>query len=145
MENYLLAKWTGSGAPVANTTVGGMVSVAENATLTVAGGAPLTVGSLSGGGAITGDVAADGFEVTVKPNGTADKLTVDGTMTFASGAFLQVNNPEYLANNNFVTFLEATGIAGTFAGSNLTRPCGWRLGNGCGQVFRSNGFAIIFR
>lgn len=96
-------------------------------------------------GAITGDVAANGFEVTVKPNGTVDKLTVDGTMAFASGAFLQVNNPEYLANNNFVTFLEATGIAGTFADSNLTRPCGWRLGNGCGQVFRSNGFAIIFR
>ena len=145
VENYLLAKWTGSGAPVANTTVGGTVSVAENATLTVAGGAPLAVDSLSGGGTITGDVVADGFEVTVKPNGTADKLTVDGTMTFASGAFLQVNNPEYLANNNFVTFLEATGIAGTFAGSNLTRPCGWRLGNGRGQIFRSNGFAIIFR
>ncbi len=145
VENYLLAKWTGSGAPVVNTSVGGTVTVAENTTLTVAGGTPLAVGTLSGGGAITGDVVADGFEVTVKPNGTADKLTVDGTMTFASGAFLQVNNPEYLANNNFVTFLEATGIAGTFAGSNLTRPCGWRLGNGCGQVFRSNGFAIIFR
>ncbi len=145
VENYLLAKWTGSGAPVVNTSVGGTVTVAENTTLTVAGGTPLAVGTLSGGGAITGDVVADGFEVTVKPNGTADKLTVDGTMTFASGAFLQVNNPEYLANNNFVTFLEATGIAGTFAGSNLTRPCGWRLGNSRGQIFRSNGFAIIFR
>ena len=46
---------------------------------------------------------------------------------------------------SFTTMLVKTDLAGTFVGSNLTRPCGWRLGNGCGQVFRSNGFSTIFR
>ena len=145
VEDYLIAKWKGAGAITPNTAVGGSVTVAENATLTVAGGAPLDVGTISGGGAIAGDVNANGFEVTVKPNGAVDKLTVAGTLALSADAFLQVNNSDYLLNNNFVTFLEATGVVGTFAGSNLTEPCGWSLRNGCGQVYRVRGFLLIFR
>jgi len=90
-------------------------------------------------------VSADGFEVTVKPNGTVDKLTVDGTVTFNAGAHLQVNDFSYLVNGNFETFLDATGNVGTFATSNLEKPYGWTLRNGRGQVYRANGFMLIFR
>ena len=100
---------------------------------------------LAGAGAISGNVSADGFEVTVKPNGTVDKLTVDGTVTFNAGAHLQVNDFSYLVNGNFETFLDATDSVGTFATSNLEKPCGWTLRDGRGQVYRSNGFSIIFR
>ena len=130
---------------MANTTVGGNVTVASGATLTAAAGLPLAVGTLSGAGAISGNVSADGFEVTVKPNGTVDKLTVDGTVTFNAGAHLQVNDFSYLVNGNFETFLDATDNVGTFATSNLEKPYGWTLRNGRGQVYQTNGFMLIFR
>ena len=145
VENYLMAKWQGTGEIMVNATVGGNVTVASGATLTAAVGSPLAVGTLSGAGAISGNVSADGFEVTVKPNGTVDKLTVDGTVTFNAGAHLQVNDFSYLVNGNFETFLDATGNVGTFATSNLEKPYGWTLRNGRGQVYRANGFMLIFR
>ena len=145
VENYLIAKWKGAGAIAANTAVGGNVTVASGATLTAAAGQSLDVGTLSGAGAISGDVSADGFEVTVKPNGTVDKLTVAGTVTFNAGARLQVNDFSYLVNGNFETFLDATDNVGTFATSNLEKPYGWTLRNGCGQVYQANGFMLIFR
>ena len=145
VENYLMAKWMGAGEIAANTTVGGKVMVASGATLTAAAGSPLAVGTLSGAGAISGTVSADGFEVTVKPNGTVDKLTVNGTVTFNAGAHLQVNDFSYLVNGNYETFLDATDNVGTFATSNLEKPYGWTLRNGRGQVYQANGFTIIFR
>ena len=145
VENYLIAKWKGAGAIAPNATVGGNVTVASGATLTAAAGSPLAVGTLSGAGAISGNVSADGFEVTVKPNGTVDKLTVDGTVTFNAGAHLQVNDFNYLVNGNYETFLDATDNVGTFATSNLEKPYGWTLRNGHGQVYQTNGFMLIFR
>ena len=145
VENYLIAKWRGTGAIASNTAVGGNVTVAGGATLTAASGSSLAVGTLAGAGAISGNVSADGFEVTVKPNGTVDKLTVDGTVTFNAGAHLQVNDFSYLVNGNFETFLDATDSVGTFATSNLEKPYGWTLRNGRGQVYRANGFMLIFR
>ena len=145
VENYLIAKWRGTGAIASNTAVGGNVTVASGATLTAAAGSPLAVGTLSGAGAISGNVSAGGFEVTVKPNGTVDKLTVDGTVTFNAGAHLQVNDFNYLVNGNYETFLDATDSVGTFATSNLEKPYGWTLRNGRGQVYQTNGFMLIFR
>ena len=145
VENYLIAKWKGAGAIAANTAVGGDLTVASGATLTAAAGQSLDVGTLSGAGAISGNVSVDGFEVTVKPNGTVDKLTVNGTVTFNAGAHLQVNDFNYLVNGNYETFLDATDNVGTFATSNLEKPYGWTLRNGHGQVYQANGFMLIFR
>ena len=46
---------------------------------------------------------------------------------------------------NYETFLDATDSVGTFATSNLEKPYGWTLRNGCGQVYQANGFMLIFR
>ena len=145
VENYLMAKWKGAGAIASNAAVGGGVTVAGGATLTAAAGGPLAVGTLAGAGTVSGDVAADGFEVTVKPGGTVDKLTVTGAVALNAGAHLQVNAAENLVNGLYATFLEAAGVTGTFAGSNLAKPCGWRLSSTRGQVFRASGCTLIIR
>ena len=83
--------------------------------------------------------------MTVKPDGTTDTLTVDGTVTLDSTAYLRVNNPENLQNGVFGTFLQATGIVGRFVDSNLEKPNGWSVTSTKAQVFRSSGTVLIFR
>ena len=144
-ERYLAGKWKSAGAIAPNTAVGGKVTVASGATLTAAAGSTLSVGTLSGAGTISGDVAADGCEVTVKPNGTTDALTVNGTVTFNAGAYLQVFNPENLVNGLYSTFLDSAGISGTFSGSSLSKPCGWVLSATQGKVYRASGCTLIIR
>ena len=119
------------------------LSVASGASATVASG--MSVGFFSGAGTLVGDVTANGFDVTVKPDGTTDTLTVNGTVTLDGTAYLRVNNPENLQNGVFGTFLQATGIVGRFADSNLEKPNGWLVTSTKAQVFRSSGTVVIFR
>ena len=150
VENYLIAKWKDASWTEGNPPTeseqglaGGTLSVASGASATVASG--MSVGFLSGAGTLVGDVTADGFDVTVKPDGTTDTLTVNGTVTLDGTAYLRVNNPENLQNGVFGTFLQATGIVGTFAGSNLEKPNGWSVSSTTARVFRSSGTVLIFR
>ena len=150
VENYLIAKWKDASWTEGNPPVeseqglaGGTLSVASGASATVASG--MSVGFLSGAGTLVGDVTADGFDVTVKPDGTTDTLTVNGTVTLDGTAYLRVNNPENLQNGVFGTFLQATGIVGRFADSNLEKPNGWLVTSTRAQVFRSSGTVLIFR
>lgn len=150
VENYLIEKWKTASWTEGNPPdesesglVDGTLSVADGATVAVADGTE--VGTLSGAGTLSGDVTADGFEVTVKVDGTTDTLTVDGTVTLGDTAYLQVNNPQNLQNGVFGTFLQAEGITGRFSGSNLEKPNGWRVTTTKAQVFRSSGFKIILR
>lgn len=138
-------KWTEGNPPEESEPgfAGGALSVASGASATVADGT--SVGVLSGGGSLTGNVTADGFDVTVKPDGTTDTLTVDGTVTLDSTAYLHVNDAQNLQNGVFGTFLQATGIVGTFAGSNLEKPNSWSVSSTTARVFRSSGTVLIFR
>ena len=72
-------------------------------------------------------------------------LTVDGTVTLDSTAYLHVNDAQNLQNGVFGTFLQATGIVGRFADSNLEKPNGWSVTSTKAQVFRSSGTVVIFR
>ena len=150
VENYLVAKWKDASWTEGNPPTeseqglaGGTLSVASGASATVASG--MSVGFLSGAGTLVGDVTADGFDVTVKPDGTTDTLTVNGTVTLDGTAYLRANNPENLQNGVFGTFLQATGIVGRFADSNLEKPNGWLVTSTKAQVFRSSGTVLIFR
>ena len=150
VENYLIAKWKDASWTEGNPPeeseqglAGGTLSVASGASATVADGT--SVGVLSGGGSLTGNLTADGFDVTVKSDGTTDTLTVNGTVTLDSTAYLHVNDAQNLQNGVFGTFLQATGIVGTFAGSNLEKPNGWSVSSTTARVFRSSGTVLIFR
>lgn len=57
VESYLNRKWFNRSVSYASPSVAGDVKVAVGATLTVEGGAPLTVTSLSGGGTVNGSLA----------------------------------------------------------------------------------------
>ena len=147
VENYLMAKWKGAGAiPAANTSVGGSVTVASGATLAASGGAALAFDTLSGGGAISGNVTVSGkFEVAVKPGGTTDTLTVAGNVMIGPDVYLQVFNPENIVPGVASTFLQATGIDGTFSGSNLVKPSRWRVGDTQAVIYRSNGLLVTLQ
>lgn len=150
VENYLIAKWKNASwtedDPPAESEpgfAGGALSIASGASATVADGT--SVGVLSGGGSLAGNVTAFGFDVTVKPDGTTDTLTVNGTVTLDSTAYLHVNDAQNLQNGVFGTFLQATGIVGRFADSNLEKPNGWSVSRTRARVFRSSGTVLIFR
>ena len=150
VENYLIAKWKDAswteGNPPSESEpgfAGGALSIASGASATVADGT--SVGVLSGGGSLAGNVTASGFDVTVKSDGTTDTLTVDGTVTLDSTAYLHVNDAQNLQNGVFGTFLQATGIVGRFADSNLEKPNSWSVTSTKAQVFRSSGTVMIFR
>lgn len=57
VESYLNRKWFNRSVSYASPSVAGDVKVAAGATLTVEGGAPLTVTSLTGGGTVNGSLA----------------------------------------------------------------------------------------
>ena len=150
VENYLIAKWKTAtwteGNPPAESEqglAGGALSVVSGASVAVPDGT--SVGILSGGGSLAGDVTADGFDVTVKPDGTTDTLVVDGTVTLASTAYLHVNDAQNLQDGVYDTFLQATGIVGRFADSNLEKPNGWSVSSTRARVFRSSGCTLIIR
>ncbi|MDD4018538.1 MAG: autotransporter-associated beta strand repeat-containing protein [Kiritimatiellae bacterium] len=153
VENYLYRKWKtlswteGNPPPEAedgSVFADGTLALAAGGSVTVAGG--LTVGTLSGGGSVAGDLTVtDGFDVTVKPDGTTDTLAVDGDVTLGPDAYLRVYNPGNLQNGVFGTFLSATSITGTFAGSNLEKPNAWRVTANEAKVYRFEGTVLFIK
>ena len=152
VEAYLMRKWktlewTEGHAPASYGETGladGALSLLPGAALDVSGGA--TFGTLGGGGSVTGDISVrNGFDVTVKPDGTTDTLVVDGAVALGPDAVLNVINPGNLQNGVFATFLSATSITGTFAGSNLEKPNGWSVSKTSAKLYRSAGTVLVFR
>lgn len=149
VEEYLTAKWKTNawtdGKPPAESVQGlvGNVEIASGANVTAANGT--MVGTLSGGGAIVGNVSANGFLVNVKPDGTTDTLTVNGVLTLVPGATLTVTGADYLKAGVNDVFLRATGITGGFADSNLDRPNGYHVTSTTASVFHSAGMFLILR
>ena len=89
IEAYLMNKWFGTPLPEGWTgsTVGAL-DVAEGATVEVEGLSPLTVGSLSGAGTVTGEIAltdAGVLAVPVAADGSTPTLTV-GSVAFGPSA-----------------------------------------------------------
>lgn len=150
VEDYLAAKWQKSawtdGQPPAETEptfAGGALSVAAGASATVPNGT--RVGPLAGGGTLTGDVTTTGINVLVKPDGTTDTLTVNGTLTLDSSSVLNVTGLEYLKNSVFDVFLRATTLDGAFGSTNLAPPYYHRLTGGEGILYRLKGMTVIVR
>jgi len=150
VEGYLANKWKKTawtaGDPPAETTgtfAGGALSVGAGASASVPDGT--SVGVLSGGGTLTGDVTATGFDVIVKPDGTTDTLTVDGALTLDPASVLTVTGLPYLKNNLPDIFLHATSLMGAFGSTNLAKPYYHRLQGGDGILFRSTGCTVFVR
>ncbi len=89
VESRLRWKWFNAGVPYRRPAVAGTVTVDAGATLSVVGGAPLTVTELSGTGMIVGGVALGANAVIhahVNGEGTVDgPLTVDGSVNISNG------------------------------------------------------------
>ena len=63
------------------------------ATLTLVGNQPITVKAFSGGGTVSGSVALAAnavLEVTVKPDGSVDTLTVMGSLDLSNGGTVKL-------------------------------------------------------
>jgi hypothetical protein len=54
-----------------------------------------------------------------------------------------VYNPDNIQSGVFGTFLSATSITGTFAGSNLEKPNAWRVTATEAKVYRVAGTIIL--
>ena len=79
IEAYLRNKWFGDPLPCGYRRARvASLDVAEGATVTLCGNAPLTVGTISGAGVVDGAVSLDGGEltVTVPDDGSAPTLTL---------------------------------------------------------------------
>ena len=89
VESRLRWKWFNAGVPYRRPAVAGTVTVDAGATLSVVGGAPLTVTELSGTGMIVGGVALGANAVIhayVNGEGAVDgPLTVDGSVNISNG------------------------------------------------------------
>ncbi len=144
VEAALMAKWlpaAGAGPILPQTAA---VSVAEGATFDLSGGT-VTIGSLSGGGAVssgvltvTGTVSPEGtlrlpgapslpgtLVLDVAANGTCDSVIVAGTLD-VSGLALVLNLPETRPTVSTYTLVTAPGgVAGRFENVLMTGP--WRL------------------
>ena len=123
VEDYLSSKWQCAGAiPAENTAIGGAVSVAKDATLTVASGTTATLAASAG--TVNGDVTlANPFVVTADPDtGAVACATVNGTATILANAELQVVNAHDMKNGIWSTYLTATTLQGTFSSLTTDDP-----------------------
>lgn len=150
VESYLINKWkkgawTDGRPPAESETsfAGGSLSVAAGASATVPDGTH--VGVLSGGGTLTGDVVADGFDVYVKNDGEVDCLTVDGSVTLGASAALIVHDKENLPRRVKRTFLEAVSLMGAFGSTNLGGQYGYDQSATSAWIYRGKGLVITIR
>ena len=93
VEAYLRGKWLGIGTPGCRPARLGSVCVSSGATLAVRGN-PLTASSVSGSGAIDGDltIASEGtLDVTVGADGTVPCLSVSGTADLTAGGTVRLD------------------------------------------------------
>ena len=119
-ESRLLYKWFNKGGQYRRPAVAGALSVAAGATLSLFGGAPMTVSALSGSGTVDGDVkfASGGGAVTavVAADGTIAPLSVTGGLDITGGGVVTlVGDVERLVAGEHV-LARAASITGTAAG-----------------------------
>ena len=119
-ESHLLLKWFNRGGPYRRPAEAGALSVATGATLSLFGGAPMTVSALSGSGTVDGDVkfASGGGAVTavVAADGTIAPLSVTGGLDVTGGGVVTlVGDVERLVAGEHV-LARAASITGTAAG-----------------------------
>ena len=119
-ESHLLLKWFNRGGPYRRSAEARAVSVAAGATLSLFGGAPMTVSALSGSGTVDGDVkfASGGGAVTavVAADGTIAPLSVTGGLDVTGGGVVTlVGDVERLVAGEHV-LARAASITGTAAG-----------------------------
>lgn len=136
VERYLNKKWFGAAAfgPVAGT-----VEVARGATLALAGGAPLTVSSLSGAGTISGSVVSAAnatFVATVDDDGSVPMLAVGKDVDLSAGCTIRfAGSVDKLEAGEYVILRTAGTLSvGTIqidtTGVRKSRICGWKVQGG---------------
>jgi len=93
VEAYLAKKWFNRETPGFRAAAASNLTVEAGATLTLVGNQPITVKSFSGGGTVSGSVALAAnavLEVTVKPDGSVDTLTVTGSLDLSNGGAVRL-------------------------------------------------------
>lgn len=93
IDSYLGWKWHGRKTPGFSPATATSISVAEGATLSIDGGAPVTAMSVSGVGTVNGSlVCAEGCVVTakVKEDGSLEMLSVTGSLDVSRGGTIAV-------------------------------------------------------
>jgi len=93
VEAYLAKKWFNRETPGFRAAAASNLTVEAGATLTLVGDQPITVKSFSGGGTVSGSVALEAgaaLEVTVKPDGSVDTLTVTGSVDLSNGGVVRL-------------------------------------------------------
>lgn len=114
VDAYLNYKWFGREVPSRYSPAeAGTLTVAKGAKVTVQGGAPVKVSSISGGGTIEGSVAfADGtpvIDVVVDADGLFDGPTLVSTQTFTGGT-IRLSGAVSRLQGGRVDVLRAPGI-----------------------------------
>jgi hypothetical protein len=92
-EAYLQKKWFNRRTPGWTAAEAGEIVVDPGATLTVAGGSPLTARALGGGGTVSGDVIlAEGGEIlaVVAADGSVQGLTATGSADLSAGGTVRL-------------------------------------------------------
>ena len=122
-ESHLLLKWFNHGGPYRRPAEAGALSVAAGATLSLFGGAPMTVSALSGSGTVDGDVkfaSGGGLTAVVAEDGTIAPLSVTGGLDVTGGGVVTlVGDVERLAVGDHV-LAHAASITGTSSGWTCT-------------------------
>ena len=122
-ESHLLLKWFNRGGPYRRPAEAGALSVAAGATLSLSGGAPMTVSALSGSGTVDGDVkfaSGGGLTAVVAADGTIAPLSVTGGLDVTGGGVVTlVGDVERLVAGDHV-LAHAASITGTSAGWTCT-------------------------
>ena len=93
IDAYLGWKWHGRKTPGFSPATATSVSVAEGATLSIDGGAPVTAMSVSGAGTVNGSlVCAEGCVVTAKvaEGGGLETLSVTGSLDVSRGGTIAI-------------------------------------------------------
>jgi hypothetical protein len=118
-QSHLMDKWFNRGGQYRRPAVAGSLSVAAGATLSLYGGAPMTVSALSGSGTVDGDVkfaSGGGLTAVVAADGTIAPLSVTGGLDVTGGGVVTlVGDVERLAAGDHV-LAHAASITGTSAG-----------------------------
>ena len=147
-------KWFNRGGPYRRPAVAGSLSVAAGATLSLYGGAPITVERLSGAGTVDGGIKiADGGGVLtadVAADGSIASLTVTGAFDASAGGvvtFTGATENLQIGNYPLVTAAELTfGGQWTCVSPYASRTAFLRKeGNTLTLVVASRGTILIFR
>ena len=124
-QAYFMKRWFNRSMPRRRAATIGTLSVANGATLVVEGGAPLTVGSFSGGGSVSGAVTflADAdWTFEAKSDGTIAPLSVAGALDISAGGTVHVTGDTGALNAGMYTLMTATSISAGELGAPVIAP-----------------------